>query len=146
MHYYLAQQEASQREPGSTALLLNQDGTVSETPTANLLAYFEGQGLVSPQAARILPGVSLHFLAEMAKRLGVPFVDRALTPQDLRQADELFVTSTPYCMLPVASLNGESFPAPGPTYAKLLAAWSAEVQIDIVQQAIRCGRTRPSSS
>lgn len=73
MHYYLADREARRREPGARALLLDHEGFVTEASTANLVAYFRGAGLVSPPKERILPGISVATLAELAGQVGIPF-------------------------------------------------------------------------
>lgn len=135
MHYFLAQKEASEVEPGSTALLCNADGTVSETPTANVVAYFRDAGLVSAQRGHILPGISMRALAQIAEPLGMQLGDQPLTLNDLANADELLVTSTPYCVLPVSRLDGKTFECPGPQFARLVARWSDEVGLDIVAQS-----------
>ncbi len=67
MHYYLAAAEAQRRLPGAAALLLDHEGCVSETPTANAIAYFAASGLVSPPREKILPGISLDFVIELAR-------------------------------------------------------------------------------
>src|SRR5688572_6334608 len=46
MHYYLADKQAREIEPGSRALLLDASGQVVEASTANLLVYRAGEGLV----------------------------------------------------------------------------------------------------
>jgi branched-chain amino acid aminotransferase len=53
-------------------------------------------------------------------------------------ADEAFVTSTPYSMLPITRFNGRPVGdgRPGPITARLLDAWSELVGVDIVDQAL----------
>jgi branched-subunit amino acid aminotransferase/4-amino-4-deoxychorismate lyase len=137
MHYYLAANEANRQIPGATALLLDQHGHVSETPTANVIAYFAKSGLVSPAHENILPGISLSFLVDLAGQLGVPVDFRDITPAELATADELMLTSTPYCVLPVSHFDHRSFSAPGPLFQELLRAWSHSVGVDIAAQARR---------
>jgi branched-subunit amino acid aminotransferase/4-amino-4-deoxychorismate lyase len=137
MHYYLAANEAHRRMHGATALLLDLQGNVSETPTANVLAYFADSGLVSPPHEKILPGISLNYVVDLAGRLGVPVAFRDITPVELATADELMLTSTPFCLLPVAHFNNRSFNAPGPLFQELLRAWSHSVGVDIPAQARR---------
>src|SRR5688572_13575290 len=82
MHYYLADREAREREPGARALLLDERGLVIEASTANILAYIRGKGLVSPPRERILPGVSAAVLADLAEQVGIPLAPGDLTPSD----------------------------------------------------------------
>jgi branched-chain amino acid aminotransferase len=139
MHYYLADRHAARTEPGARALLLDQEGFVSEATTANVLVYRAGEGLVSPPLARILHGISMDVALELAAGLGIPATQRNLTVEDLAGADEAFLTSTPLCLLPVTRLNGRAIGSgiPGAVYGRLLRAWSERVELDIVAQAVR---------
>ncbi|MCS7304318.1 MAG: aminotransferase class IV [Thermoguttaceae bacterium] len=139
MHYYLADREAAQKDPGSRAVLLDREGFITETSTANIVIYRAEQGLVSPPQERILPGISLEMLFHLAHGLGIPTGFGRLRPEDLTSADEIMITSTPFCVLPITRLQGQPVAngQPGPIYQKLLQAWSKEVGIDIVAQAER---------
>ena len=139
MHYFLANQAARKESPGATAILLDQAGNVSETPTANIVAFFEGQGLVTVPHDHSLPGISLSYLASLAKKLEIPFRFETLTPNRLLTATEVFLTSTPFCMLPVVRIDDTILfsSRPGPLYARLLETWSREVGVSIADQAKR---------
>jgi branched-subunit amino acid aminotransferase/4-amino-4-deoxychorismate lyase len=139
MHYFLADQLAHKQFPGARAILLDQEGFVSEASTANVVIFREGDGLVSPPLERILPGVSLSALAGLAGQLAIGFSYRDLRLEDLRAADEVLLCSTSPCVWPVTSLNGQSIGrgATGTAYRRLLAAWSAMVGLDVAAQAVR---------
>ena len=139
MHYYLADREAREREPGSRALLLDHDGFVTEASTANVVAYFAGEGLVSPPKEKILPGISVARLADIARSIGIDFHLRPLSPADLARSDELFLTSTSPCIVPCARLDGQPIGdgRPGPVFRRLLEAWGRDVGVDIAAQAAR---------
>jgi branched-subunit amino acid aminotransferase/4-amino-4-deoxychorismate lyase len=145
MHYYLADRQAHAAEPGARAILLDEDGYIAEATTANVLLYRHGEGLVSPPPEHILFGVSVGVVQELAAKLGTPFVQRPLTVDELRAADEVMLTSTSVCLLPVVACDGRAIGdgQPGPRYRQLLAAWSALVGTDIAEQArhfaARCG-------
>lgn len=137
MHYYLADQEARRHEPHARAILLDQDGFVGEASTANVVVYREGEGIVSPVLAKVLPGVSVAVLRELAKAEGVPFIERDLTVEELATADEAWLASTSICLLPIVRCNGQPIGAgaPGPRYQRMLAAWNGAVGLDIAEQA-----------
>jgi branched-chain amino acid aminotransferase len=137
MHYYLADHKAAAMRPGARAILLDEDGFVAEATTANVLIYREGEGLVSPPPEHILPGVSLGVVRGLAGNLGVPFVMRPVTADDLRTGDEAMLTSTSVCLLPLIECDGRPIGAgkPGPQYRQLLKAWSESVGVDIAAQA-----------
>jgi branched-chain amino acid aminotransferase len=137
MHYYLADMKARQIEPGARALMLDHDGFVTEASTANLLIYHEGEGLISPPKDKILPGVSMSVLDQLAGDLGMPVSYRDLRVEDLASADEVLLCSTSPCVWPVTRLNGRPIASGkrGPMAKKLLSAWSQQVGFDIEAQA-----------
>jgi branched-chain amino acid aminotransferase len=139
MHFYLADRQAVQREPGARAILLDGDGNVAEASTANVLVYRKGEGLVSPPPEHILFGVSVHVVQELADRLGLPFNTRPLTVEALQSADEAMLTSTSVCLLPIVQCDGQLIGdgRPGPVYGRLLTAWSDMVSVDLAAQARR---------
>jgi len=137
MHYYLADREAREVEPSSRAIIMNHDEHVLEATTANILVYTEEKGILSPPIEKILPGVSVAMVETLAKKLGVPFQHRDITISDLTTADEVFLTSTSPCILPVGTIDGESLKSetPGPMFGRLMKAWGKSVGIDIIGQA-----------
>ncbi len=138
MHYYLADLRARRRDPGSRALMLDADGCVAETTTANIVLQTI-EGLITPPREKILPGISLAVLFELAERLGVQHCQRNLTAADVAAADEVYLTSTSSCIIPVVRFDGRPIGAgvPGPMYARFLAAWGEMVGVDIAEQARR---------
>jgi len=137
MHYYLADRQASASEPGSQALLLDQQGCVTETSTANVLVVTNQGEVLSPPRETILPGISLACTRELCITLGLPFLERPINPKDLSNAAEVLLTSTSYCILPVTRFDGKSIGTglPGPLYRRLVAAWQALTGLDLVGQA-----------
>lgn len=139
MHYYLAEREAERRFPGSRPVLLDADGFVTESSTANIVLYERDQGLVTPPLADVLPGVSQLALFELAEEMGIARREERITPARLARADEAFLTSTSVCMLPAVALDGRPIGkgVPGPQFAQFLQAWSARVGVDVAAQAER---------
>jgi branched-chain amino acid aminotransferase len=142
MHYFIADRAAAKAQSGSRALLLDHRGHVSETSTANVVAYFPSEGLVSPPIEHVLPGISLQVLKELAGRLGIAFISREMTADEFAHAAEAFLTSTPNCLLPVTQFNGRPIGAgkPGDVFQQLLRAWNEMVEVDIASQAERFSR------
>jgi hypothetical protein len=143
MHYYLADREARLVDPDAFALMLDLAGNVTETNTANFLLVERGT-IVSPPTAYTLPGISRATVIELAARLGIPFAERDVQVHSAMNADEAFLSSTPYCLMPVTKINGAPIGdgRPGPVVRRLLAAWSEEVGLDIEKQIQEQGRKR----
>jgi len=137
MHYYLADRLAAKRKPGARAILLDQEGYVAESTTANVLVYSKHEGLSTPPDDHVLAGISLGVVHELAGRLGIPFMRRRITPDELRTADEVMLASTSVCLLPVVECDGAKIGdgRPGPSFGRLITAWSEMVGVDVTAQA-----------
>jgi branched-chain amino acid aminotransferase len=107
------------------ALLLNEHGNVSECTAANVFWVSQGSLFTPPLSAGCLPGVTRQILLELAPTLGLP-VSEANAPFDVvRQAEEVFVTSTTRQVQAVGEIEGVSFRnAPGPITARLAKAFA----------------------
>ncbi len=120
------------------ALMVNRDGHITECQGANFMFVTDGK-IMLPDRRNVLPGVSMHTVLELATSMGISVEEGLFSPSLIYAADEAFVTSTRYCMLPVASLNerriGRSIP--GPVTDSLLSAWKDMVGVDFVEQALR---------
>jgi branched-chain amino acid aminotransferase len=137
MHYFLADRQAAVAHPGARAVLHEADGNLTETSTANIIAYFANKGFISPPKSHVLPGISLQVVSELAGRLQIPFTEHAINPGDFARAEEAFIASTPNCLLPVTQFNGRAIGkgAAGDVYRRLMAEWSELVGFDIARQA-----------
>jgi branched-chain amino acid aminotransferase len=141
LHWHVAERQARAVDPHATAVLLDRDGFMTETATANFFAAREGV-LLTPRVGTTLEGVSQKIVRELADRLGVAYHETDLRPEDVYAADEAFTSSTPYCLLPAVRLNGKTIGSgrPGPVYERLMRAWSELVGVDL---ATRSGDSDP---
>ena len=83
-------------------------------------------------------GLSLQTVIELAPQLGLEFVEKNLQPYDVINADEAWLTTTPYCAAPCTRINGIPIGTgkPGPVFSALMKAWSSRVGLDIEQQVL----------
>lgn len=133
LHWWLAEQEAHQTDAAASALLLNHAGQVTETAAANFAIVKDGV-ILTPPRETVLPGISLQVVRELVKHLGLSWREQVLTVYDCLNADEAFLTSTPYCLAGVSRINGLPLPWPGPVTRRLLEVWSKEIDLDIQGQ------------
>ena len=134
MHYFLADKQVRERNPNARAILLDENGNVNEASTANVVAYFDDEGFVSPPREDILPGISLLYLESLIRKIGKTLTYRELTEKELTDADEILLTSTPFCLLPVAQLDEQKLTGRS-QFNELLAQWSDAVKVDIRNQS-----------
>src|SRR5207237_2802891 len=95
--------------------------------------------LMTPFERNALGGISREVVLELAEELGIPYREADITPYDVYNADEAFITSTSKCILPVGRLNGIRIgqQIPGPVNKRLLETWSARSELDIVEQSVQ---------
>ena len=136
--YLMANIEVSRlKGENNWALLLDDDGFITEGTGDNVFLVKNGV-IYTPEGRNILRGISRQYVIdELAPQLSIKVIEKNLEPYDLYTADEAFVTGTPFCMLPVASLNGAMLgkgKLPGPVFSALLNQWSKNQDVDIPGQ------------
>ena len=136
LYYMVANIEVSNwKGDNNWALLLDPDGFVAEGTGDNFFIVKDGR-IETPEGRNILRGISRGYVMELAAELGIPCVERNIELYDVMVADEAFMTGTPFCMLPVISINalkiGEG--TMGPITRRVLARWSENVGVDIEAQ------------
>ncbi len=88
------------------AVLLNQDGHVSEATAANLMLVRDGTLITPPITANLLEGVVRKSLVELARtRLGISVQERNIDRSELYLADEVFFCGTGVQMAAVGSID-----------------------------------------
>jgi branched-subunit amino acid aminotransferase/4-amino-4-deoxychorismate lyase len=135
LHWWLADRQVRQQQPGASALLLDVEGFLTETAAANFLIVQNGS-VISPPRESVLGGISLQVVRELCGQLGIPFAERPLTLADAQQAEEALLSCTSFCLAGVRSLQGQEYAWPGPVFRRLLRAWSDSVEVDIEQQIL----------
>jgi branched-chain amino acid aminotransferase len=139
-HNYLnmvvAQNESTRAVPDAWPILLDEFGNVCEGLGSNIFTVVDGV-LRTPGDSHVLAGVSRATTLELARELGLEAHETAITPYDLAQADEAFLTSTSLCLCPVATVDGRELRdprVPGPVTEQLQRAWKDLVGLDFVAQ------------
>jgi branched-chain amino acid aminotransferase len=107
------------------ALLLDEQGSVTEGSSSNVFAVRAGRVLTPPLASGILAGVTRGVVLRLARELGVPAEETPLRPEDLEGADEVFLTSTIREIVPVTRLGDRAVGPgrPGPVTHRLHRAF-----------------------
>jgi branched-chain amino acid aminotransferase len=138
--YLMANIEASMvAGDNNWALMLDPDGFISEGTGDNFFIIKDGV-VITPEGRNILRGISRDYvMQDLCAKLGVPVVEKNIEPYDVYTADEAFMTGTPFCMLPVTSLNGLAIGngTVGKIYELILKEWSQNSGVDIKGQIKR---------
>jgi branched-chain amino acid aminotransferase len=87
------------------AILLNQDGHVSEGSGENIVIIRRGKLITPPPADNVLEGITLETVIEVAKDLGYECEARPIDRTELYIAEEVFMTGTAAHVTPVLSVD-----------------------------------------
>ena len=123
LHYYLADQQARQVHPQASGVLVDCDGTVTETAIANVLLVERGQ-VFCPEPGQILKGVSLQVVQQLCEELQLPLIHQRLSTKRLYEADEVLLTGTSCGIWFANQVNDRMLASPGPVYTQLRQAWN----------------------
>ena len=148
LFYLMANIEASQfAGDNNWALLLGMDGFITEGTGDNFFIIKDGV-VITPEGRDVLRGVSREYvMSELCASLGIPVIEKNIEPYDVYAADEAFITGTPFCMLPVTSLNGLDIGDGnvGSIFSKIINLWSKNMDVDIAKQIQNWDAERPIS-
>tara|TARA_B100001059_G_scaffold236750_2_gene289757 strand:- start:23272 stop:24246 length:975 start_codon:yes stop_codon:yes gene_type:complete len=136
LHYMQANIEVSKiKGKNNWALLTDTDGFIAEGTGSNFLIV-KNNKIISPEPRNILRGISLDYVKFLSKKNNIPFIEKNIDRYDVLNADEAFMTGTPFCMLPVMSLDQNPIGdgKRGKIFDLLLKSWNEEVGLDVEQQ------------
>lgn len=91
---------------GANDAVLIKNGEVTEATSANLFAVINGVLVTPPKSTKLLHGITRDVVVELAQANDLAFEERSLTPDELKTADELFITSSTMEAWPVSHLDG----------------------------------------
>jgi branched-chain amino acid aminotransferase len=88
------------------AILLTQDGHVSEGSGENIFLIIDGQLVTPPSSDNILVGITRDTVIKLARQeLGIETIERSIDHSELYTADECFMTGTAAHVTPVTEID-----------------------------------------
>lgn len=138
LNWWIARQEVREVKPSADAVLLDEQGFITETASANVTLVKNGE-LFSPPFASILLGTGLQTLMALSRSSGRTFREKQLTLEDCRAADEILLTCSSWCLAAVSQFDGHPIPWPGSVYQELTEEWKKQVGMDYVEQIMNTG-------
>ncbi len=118
------------------ALLLDDRGFIAEGSGDDFF-IIKDKKVITPRGVHILRGISRDYVLEqLCDQLNLEKEEKDIEPYDVYSADEAFMTGTPFCMLPVTTLNNIKIGKGkrGKVFNMLLSTWSKNVGVDIEKQ------------
>jgi branched-chain amino acid aminotransferase len=132
----LGELEVKAQNPDAWPILLDVNGNIAEGPGSNIFIVKDGV-VTTPKEQYVLAGISRQTAIDLAQELNIEMREADIDLFDAYTADEIFVTSTSFCICAVSSVNGSTIGeegVPGPVTDRLQKAYSGLVGIDIVGQ------------
>lgn len=116
----LLNQQALEKDANEAILI--RDGLVTEGASSNVFMVKDGEIHTPTKSDHILPGVTRDLVVELAHQHGMECIERDITPEELAQADELWITSSTREVVPVITLNNQAIGdgKPGPLWAQMI--------------------------
>jgi branched-chain amino acid aminotransferase len=90
------------------AILCNAAGDIAEGATSNVFVYDNGQLRTPSLDAGLLAGITREIVCRLARDLGYPVIEQAVSPAELRGAEEVFLTSSIRGVMPVAIVDEQT--------------------------------------
>jgi len=94
---------AAEAKGYSDALMLDWRGQLAETTGANMFLVMDGK-IHTPTPDCFLDGITRRSVIGLAKKRGYEIIERAIMPEELNDATEMFVTGTAAEVTPIAKI------------------------------------------
>lgn len=117
------------------AIILNQDGFVSECTGDNIFIVKNQKLITPPVYIGVLKGITRSTVMDLANKAKMQVAEEVLTRYDLYNADECFLTGTAAEIIPVVKIDGRviSTGKPGPYTTRLMRDFQLLTKIDGVR-------------
>jgi len=112
-------------DAGAAEIVLFRDGHLTEAAACNVLVVQDGVLLAPPKDNLILPGITYDVVLELAAANQIPLEMRAASEQEVRAAQEIWITSSTKEVLAVTRLDGAAVGdgKPGPLFRRMHALY-----------------------
>jgi branched-chain amino acid aminotransferase len=109
----------AQKKGFKHAIMLDTQGFIAEGGTESVFVVKDGC-LLTPSTGTVLKSITRMSILEAAQEAGVACTEKQLEPELLSEAEEIFLSSTPFKVLPVKRIYDRELPdAPGPVTRKI---------------------------
>jgi D-alanine transaminase len=119
-------------DQGAAETILLREGQLTEGSASNVFIVAGGVIASPPNGPLLLPGVTAEVVEDAARLEGVPLERRPVSEEQLRGADEVWITSASREVLAVSALDGSPVGngRPGPIFARIHQRFQALKQAD----------------
>lgn len=115
----------SAEEAGAEEAILVRDGLALEGSTSNLFMVRDERLITPPKGSLLLAGITRELVLELAVLAEIAIEERNIALEELRRADEIWISSSTRELMPVTQLDGSPVGdgRPGPWWQRLDALY-----------------------
>ncbi len=108
-------------DAGATEAILLKEGYLTEGAASNVFVVLNNEILTPPKSPELLPGITRDVVLELAQQQGVAHREVQISEQQLREASEIWLTSSTREILAVTQLDGLPIGdgKPGPHWSRI---------------------------
>ena len=119
----LLRHEAAER--GATEAILVKDNIVTEGAASNVFIVKDNIVRTPPKDGNILPGITRDLVVELLNKENIKCIETRVMKNDLFDADEIWITSSTWEIVPVIELDGQPVGShrPGKVWKKSIAIY-----------------------
>ncbi|MBT3791035.1 MAG: branched-chain amino acid aminotransferase [Alphaproteobacteria bacterium] len=99
---------AAEAEGYQDSLMLDWRGQVAECTGANIFFVFDGV-IHTPTPDCFLDGITRRTTIDLARARGYKIVERAIMPEEIKDAEEIFITGTAVEVTPISKIDDMTF-------------------------------------
>ncbi|WP_435010431.1 aminotransferase class IV [Tundrisphaera lichenicola] len=122
--------ESANRAGAYEALLVDDEGLVTEATHSSVLWVRDGRLEGTPNDSTILPGTTRFLTQRLAAKLDIPFAEGRISLDDFFKADEAILVGTTIEVLPIVEVDQRPIAGgkPGPITRKLQVAYRSAIE------------------
>jgi D-alanine transaminase len=137
----LLRQLSAEAEAAETILF--RDGELTEASASNVFIVRRGVICSPPKSNLILPGITYDVITELARADQLPLEFRSISEEEVRSADEVWVTSSSKEVFPIVTLDGKPIGdgKPGPVFQRMYRLYQ-----EFKQKVMRSGKREAISA
>jgi len=108
-------------DAGAQEAILIRDDLITEGAASNLFIVKDGLIKTPPKGPFLLPGITRDLILELAAANGIKYQESSFGPDELQQADEVWLSSSTKEVLPVTKLDDKAVGngQPGPVWQQI---------------------------
>jgi D-alanine transaminase len=123
-------------QAGADEAIMLREGEVSEGSASNIFVVKDGVVATPPRSKLLLPGITRDLVMELCRHLAIQCEEQRISEEALREADEIWLTSSTRGIMPITELDQQPLAngRPGPIWERVVRHYLA------YKQAFREGR------